>query len=49
MTYKELEAEIETMKECIANMEDTESVELHCMNDQLSAMEEDLETMLPEE
>lgn len=48
MNYSELKAEIETMKEWIANMEDTDSVEVHCMNDQLSAMEEDLETMLPE-
>lgn len=44
----ELKAEIETMKEWIANVEDTDSVEVHYMNDQLSAMEETLETMLPE-
>ena len=48
MNYSELKAEIETMKEWVANMEDTDSVEVHCMNDALSAMEEDLETMLPE-
>lgn len=48
MNYSELKAEIETMKEWIANVEDTDSVEVHYMNDQLSAMEETLETMLPE-
>jgi len=48
MNYSELKEEIVKLSEMIANMEDTESVEVHCMHDQLSAMEEDLETMLPE-
>lgn len=58
MTYKELEAEIKKAKKYIENfefnidsllIENAESVELHCMLDQLSAMEEALETMFPEE
>ena len=58
MTYTELEAEIEQAKRWIENfefsidnllIENAESVELHCMLDQLSAMEEALETMFPEE
>lgn len=58
MTYTELKADIEKAKRCIENfefnldnllIEDAESVELHCMLDQLSAMEEMLETMFPEE
>ena len=58
MTYTELKADIEKAKKCIENfefnldnllIEDAESVELHCMLDQLSAMEEMLETMFPEE
>jgi len=48
MNYSELKAEIEKVKEWLATMEDTDSVEVHCMSDQLSAMEETLETMLPE-
>lgn len=48
MNYTKLKAEIETMKEWIANMEDTDSVDVHCMNDAISAMEETLEGMLPE-
>lgn len=47
MNYSELKAEIEELKEWIANAEE-DSVDVHCMNDALSAMEEDLETMLPE-
>lgn len=58
MTYAELKADIEKAKRCIENfefntdsllIENAESVELHCMLDQLSAMEETLETMFPEE
>ena len=58
MTYTELKAEIEQAKKWIENfefsidnllIENAESVELHCMLDQLSAMEETLETMFPEE
>jgi len=58
MTYTELKADIEKAKRCIENfefnldnllIENAESVELHCMLDQLSAMEEMLETMIPEE
>lgn len=58
MTYTELKAEIEQAKKWIENfefsidnllIENAESVELHCMLDQLSAMEEALETMFPEE
>ena len=48
MNYSELKKEIEKVKEWIANAEDTDTVDVHCMNDALSAMEEDLETMLPE-
>jgi len=48
MNYTKLKAEIETMKEWIENISDNDSVDVHCMNDQLSAMEETLETMLPE-
>jgi len=48
MNYSELKTEIEKVKGWIANAEDTDTVEVHCMNDALSAMEEDLETMLPE-
>ena len=48
MNYSELKAEIVKLSEMIANAEDTDSVDVHCMNDALSAMEETLETMLPE-
>lgn len=48
MTYTKLKAEIEQMREWLDNIPCTESVDVHCMNDALSAMEETLETMLPE-
>ena len=48
MTYTELKADIEKVKEWLEEMGDIDSVEVHCMNDQLSLMEETLERMLPE-
>lgn len=59
MTYTELEAEIKKLKEWIDSAEESlifcektdnlNSVEVHCMLDELSAMEETLEEMLREE
>ena len=48
MTYTELKTDIEKVKEWLEEMGDIGSVEVHCMNDQLSLMEETLERMLPE-
>tara|TARA_B110000858_G_scaffold188471_1_gene234042 strand:+ start:1784 stop:2032 length:249 start_codon:yes stop_codon:yes gene_type:complete len=43
MNYSELKAEIEKMKEWIENSSDTDTVEIHCLNDAISAMEETLD------
>lgn len=51
MSYTKLKTEIEQVKEYIKNTEDTDTVEMHCAYDVLSAMEEELEeleTMLSE-
>ena len=51
MSYTKLKAEIEQVKEWIANAGDADTVEVHCAYDVLSAMEEELEeleTMLSE-